>query len=120
MAAIAALTETIPQGAHVVAPDVMYYGTRDWLKRLEGLGRIVLTLFDPRDPKALGAALMGQADLVWIETPLNPTWDVIDIEAAANHAHRAGAILAVDATASAAVTTRPLALGADLVFHSAT
>jgi cystathionine gamma-synthase len=120
MAAISALTETIPQSAHVVAPDVMYYGTRDWLKRLEGLGRIALTLFDPRDPKALGAALKGKADLVWIETPLNPTWDVIDIEAAADHAHRAGAVLAVDATASAAVTTRPLLLGADLVFHSAT
>ncbi len=47
MAAITTLTETIPQGAHVVAPDVMYYGTRDWLKRLESLGRISLTLFDP-------------------------------------------------------------------------
>jgi cystathionine gamma-synthase len=121
MAAIATLTETIPQGAHVVAPDVMYYGTRDWLKRLEGLGRITLNLFDPRDPSALGSALRkGKTDLVWIETPLNPTWDVIDIEAAAKAAHGAGAILAVDATASAAVTTRPLQLGADIVFHSAT
>ena len=53
MAAITTLTETIPQGAHVVAPDVMYYGTRDWLKRLEGLGRISLTLFDPRNPEHL-------------------------------------------------------------------
>ncbi|MBC8036594.1 MAG: PLP-dependent transferase [Rhizobiales bacterium] len=121
MAAITTLTETIPQGAHVVAPDVMYYGTRDWLKRLEGLGRIALTLFDPRDPVALAASLRkGNTDLVWIETPLNPTWDVIDIEAAAKAAHGAGAILAVDATASAAVTTRPLKLGADIVFHSAT
>lgn len=121
MAAIATLTETIPQGAHVVAPDVMYYGTRDWLKRLAGLGRIALTLFDPRDPTALAASLRkGRTDLVWIETPLNPTWDVIDIEAAAKAAHAAGAILAVDATASAAVTTRPLTLGADIVFHSAT
>jgi cystathionine gamma-synthase len=57
---------------------------------------------------------------VWIETPLNPTWDVIDIAAAASAAHEAGAILAVDATATAAVTTQPLTLGADLVFHSAT
>ncbi len=121
MAAITTLTETIPQGAHVVAPDVMYYGTRDWLKRLEGLGRITLTLFDPRAEGALAAALQhGKTDLVWIETPLNPTWDVIDIEAAANAAHAAGAILAVDATATAAVTTRPLSLGADIVFHSAT
>ncbi len=121
MAAIATLCETIPQGAHVVAPDVMYYGTRDWLKRLESLGRIRLTLFDPRDPAALAASLQpGKTDLVWIETPLNPTWDVIDIAATAEAAHAAGAILAVDATATAAVTTRPLNLGADIVFHSAT
>ena len=121
MAAITTLTETIPPGAHVVAPDVMYYGTRDWLKRLEGLGRISLTLFDPRDPAALAGSLQnGRTDLVWIETPLNPTWDVIDIAAAADAAHAAGAILAVDATATAAVTTRPLKLGADIVFHSAT
>jgi cystathionine gamma-synthase len=121
MAAITTLTETIPQGAHVVAPDVMYYGTRDWLKRLESLGRISLTLFDPREQGSLAASLQkGKTDFVWIETPLNPTWDVIDIEAAAKAAHKAGAILAVDATATGAVTTRPLKLGADIVFHSAT
>jgi len=121
MAAITTLMDTIPHGAHVVACDVMYYGTRDWLKRLEGLGRIELTLFDARDPAALAASLRkGKTDLVWIETPLNPTWDVIDIAAAAKVAHGAGAILAVDATATAAVTTRPLKLGADIVFHSAT
>jgi len=121
MAAITTLLETVPVGAHVVAPDVMYYGTRDWMKRLEGLGRISLTLFDPKQDGALEAALRkGETDLVWIETPLNPTWDVIGIAAAAQAAHAAGAILAVDATATAAVTTQPLKLGADLVFHSAT
>ena len=121
MAAIATLCETIPHGAHVVAPEVMYYGTRDWLKRLESLGRIQLTLFNPGDPKGLAGSLrQGKTDLVWIETPLNPTWDVLDIAAAAEAAHAAGAILAVDATATAAVTTRPLNLGADIVFHSAT
>ena len=121
MAAITTLLETVPQGGHVVAPDVMYYGTRDWFKRLDGLGRISLTLFDPVDRRGIAAAMRkGKTDLVWIETPLNPTWDVIDIEAAANSAHAAGAILAVDATASAAVTTQPLKLGADVVFHSAT
>lgn len=121
MAAITTLLETVPHGAHVAAPDVMYYGTRDWLKRLEAKGRIALTLFDPTDPGAVAAAIRkDKTDLVWIETPLNPTWDVIDIARTAKLAHDAGAILAVDATASAAVTTRPLTLGADIVFHSAT
>jgi cystathionine gamma-synthase len=57
---------------------------------------------------------------VWIETPNNPMWDVTDIEVAAKLAHKAGAILAVDATSLGAVTTQPLMLGADIVFHSAT
>jgi cystathionine gamma-synthase len=121
MAAVTTLLETVPQGAHVAAPNVMYYGTRDWLKRLEAKGRIALTLFDPTDASAIANAIhKGKTNLVWIETPLNPTWDVIDIERTARLAHEAGAILAVDATASAAVTTRPLTLGADIVFHSAT
>ena len=78
MAAITILLETVPQGAHVVAPDVMYYGTRDWMKRLEGLKRITLTLFDPKQPGALEAALQkGKTDLVWIETPLNPSDPVV-------------------------------------------
>ena len=53
MAAITTLLETVPPGGHVAAPDVMYYGTRDWLKRLEAKGRIALTLFDPVAPGAL-------------------------------------------------------------------
>jgi cystathionine gamma-synthase len=121
MQAIATLFETIPNGAHVVALDTMYYGTRDWLLQLEAKGRITLTLFNANDPNGLAnAVLPGKTDLVWIETPLNPTWAVVDIEAAAIATHAAGAILAVDATATAAVTTQPLTLGADIVFHSVT
>lgn len=121
MQAIATLLETVPVGAHVAAVDTMYYGTRDWLKILEAKGRISLTLFDARDRAALAASLRPEkTDLVWIETPLNPTWDVVDIAEAANAAHAAGAILAVDATATAAVSTLPLTLGADIVFHSVT
>jgi cystathionine gamma-synthase len=118
MAAATALFETISQGAHVVALAVMYYGTRDWLQRLEKLGRITLSLVAPDGVAA--AVVKGKTDLVWIETPVNPTWDIIDIAACAEAAHAAGAILAVDATATAAVATQPLTLGADIVFHSAT
>ena len=57
---------------------------------------------------------------MWIETPANPLWSVTDIAGAAEIAHAAGALLAVDSTAATPVLTRPLALGADLVMHSAT
>ena len=117
MAAITTLFETIPQGAHVVAPAIMYYGTRNWLQRLADKDRIKLSLFEGSE---IASHIKPHTDLVWIETPNNPMWEVTDIEAAAKAAHRVGAILAVDATALGAVTTQPLTLGADIVFHSAT
>ncbi|HSF95007.1 MAG TPA: PLP-dependent transferase, partial [Thermohalobaculum sp.] len=121
LAAMAAVFETVDSGQHVAAPAVMYHGGQDWLRRISAKRGIGVSLLDPADPGALAAALRpGETAIVWVETPVNPTWDVIDIEAAAEAAHGAGAILAVDATAATPVLTRPLALGADLVFHSAT
>lgn len=119
LSAFSALVETVPVHARVVAPRVMYYGGQQWLRRLDERDRIQLTLFDQADPGALVASVAEDTDLVWIETPVNPTWDVVDIAEAAEAAHNAGARLAVDATASP-LTTRPIELGADYVFHSAT
>ncbi|MEX2134971.1 MAG: PLP-dependent transferase [Acidimicrobiia bacterium] len=120
LAAFTALVETVPPGAAVVAPEVMYHGGQLWLRRLHEAGRIVLFVFDQSKPGTMEDTI-GRAspDLVWIETPVNPTWDVIDIHAAARAAHRAEAVLAVDATVSP-LTTRPIDLGADYAFHSAT
>ncbi len=81
---------------------------------------VELRLVDATDLAAVEAALAGQAALLWIETPANPTWDVVDIEACARLAHAAGARLAVDSTVATPVHTQPLKLGADLVMHSAT
>jgi cystathionine gamma-synthase len=121
MAGITAVFETLRPQAHVVAPRIMYHGTIAWLRRLEASERISLTLFDPTDPAGLADALRPDVtEMVWIETPVNPTWDVIDIAGAADLAHRSGAVLAVDSTVAPPVTTRPIDLGADLVFHSAT
>jgi cystathionine gamma-synthase len=62
----------------------------------------------------------GITKLVWIESPANPLWDVIDIARTAEIAHATGARVAVDSTVATPVLTRPLELGADLVMHSAT
>ncbi|MDE2383609.1 MAG: aminotransferase class I/II-fold pyridoxal phosphate-dependent enzyme [Alphaproteobacteria bacterium] len=120
MAAVTTLTETLPLGAHVVSQKTMYYGVRAWLQELAAKGRISLTLVEASDPAAISAALTPATALVWIETPVNPTWDVIDIAAAAAAAHKVGAMLVVDATSLGAVACNPLTLGADMVFHSAT
>ncbi len=109
MAAICAVFETVDSGEHLVAPRIMYHGTHDWLRRISAKRGIGLSLFDGADIEQLRAAVIpGKTAIVWIETPVNPTWDVIDIAAAAEIAHAAGAILAVDATVSSPVTTRAL------------
>ena len=58
--------------------------------------------------------------MVWLESPANPTWQVVDIAAAAQVAHTANAQLVVDATVLTPLLCKPIELGADLVFHSAT
>jgi cystathionine gamma-synthase len=120
LAACSALLETVAVDGHLVAPEIMYHGAQDWMRRLHDRRGMGLTLFDAAEQGALGDAIRpGQTTIVWIETPLNPTWDIIDISAAAEAAHSAGAILVVDGTV-APVTTRPIEHGADVVFHSGT
>src|SRR5207245_5692627 len=57
---------------------------------------------------------------VWVESPSNPLLNVVDIRAAADAAHAAGAILVVDNTFATPYLQRPLELGADVVLHSTT
>jgi len=76
---------------------------------------------DMSDLDAVKAAVRpGTTRLVWVETPANPTWEVTDLRAVCELAHAAGARVAVDNTVPTPVLTQPLALGADLVVHSAT
>jgi cystathionine gamma-synthase len=121
MAAATTALLALERPAHVVAPTAMYWGLRQWLTEdAPGLG-LDVSFFDAGSPRALGGAIRpGRTKLVWIETPSNPTWDITDIGEAARCAHDAGALLAVDSTVPTPVLTRPLALGADMVLHSAT
>jgi len=121
MAAGAAVFHALAPGDHVVIPKVMYWGLRNWIVDFCARWGIAVDRFDAADPDDLATRLKpGRTTLVWIETPCNPTWDVIDIDLAAEVAHSAGAILAVDSTVATPVLTRPIEHGADLVMHSAT
>jgi cystathionine gamma-synthase len=68
----------------------------------------------------LGAHLDERTRMVWVETPSNPLLNIVDIRAAAEAAHKAGAMLAVDNTFASPYLQRPLELGADVVVHSTT
>lgn len=121
MAAATACFQALAPGDHVVAPTVMYWALRSWLAGFATRWGLDVTFADLADPAALRAALRpGRTRLVWIETPANPLWTLTDIADAAEATHAAGALLAVDSTVATPVLTRPLALGADVVMHSAT
>jgi cystathionine gamma-synthase len=121
MAAATAAFLALEPGAHVVVPKVMYWGLRKWLKGLAGDWGLSVEFVDTGDLEALAAAtIMGKTKLIWLETPANPTWEIADIAAAAEIAHRAGARLAVDGTVATPLLTRPIEFGADIVMHSAT
>jgi cystathionine gamma-synthase len=118
MATASAVLLALAPGARVVAPHDMYWALRRWLIEFCANWQIALDFY--AGDMELEALLQRPADLVWVETPANPTWDIVDIARAARLAHAAGARLAVDSTVATPVFTRPLALGADLVMHSAT
>jgi len=121
MAAATTVFETLEPGAHVVAPAMMYWTLRLWLRDLAARGRIVLDEIPTDDLEALRSAVRpGQTAIVWIETPSNPTGVITDIAAASEIAHEAGALVVADSTLATPVLCRPLSLGVDLVMHSAT
>jgi cystathionine gamma-synthase len=121
MAAAAAVVQSLRPGDHVVIPKVMYWGLRNWMVEFCAHWGIALDQYDSTDPDNLASTVKaGKTTLVWIETPSNPTWDVIDIELAAQIAHSAGARIAIDSTVATPVLTRPIEIGVDIVMHSAT
>ncbi len=120
MSAAIALFLSLGPGARIVAPRAMYYGLRAWLTSEAPALGLGVDFADVEDLAALErAATPGETGLVWLETPCNPLWRISDIEGAARVAHAAGALLAVDSTCATPIFTRPLALGADVVMHSA-
>jgi cystathionine gamma-synthase len=121
MAAATAVFQALAPGDHVLAPKVMYWSLRNWLLNFATHWGLKVELVDMSDVQAVQAAIVpGKTRLVWIETPANPLWTITDIQATADIAHAAGAVLAVDSTVASPVLTRPLDLGADIVMHAAT
>jgi cystathionine gamma-synthase len=121
MSAATAAVMALPARSHIVASAVMYWAFRHWLMTEAPRFGHRVDVVDTGDLAAVAKAVRrGKTRLVWVETPGNPLWTITDIAAVAKIAHRAGARLAVDSTVATPVFTRPLALGADLVMHSAT
>jgi cystathionine beta-lyase/cystathionine gamma-synthase len=115
-----ALLSRVKAGDEVLASASLYGGTtrlvRDVLPALGVAGRLV----SPRDLASLDRVASAASRVLVIETPTNPSLDVVDIRAVADAAHARGIELVVDNTFATPILQRPLELGADLVMHSLT
>ena len=107
-------------GDHIVASRSLYGGSHNLLEYTLPRFGIRTTFVDPRSPEAFAAALRDNTKLLFGETLGNPGLEVLDIPAVAKVAHGAGVPLLIDSTFTTPWLCRPFALGADLVFHSAT
>jgi cystathionine gamma-synthase len=126
-ACTAALAELVGPGEEIVVGDDVYGGTFRYLDKVARPRGIESQFVDLcRGPDALASVLTPRTRIVWFETPTNPHLKIVDIEAIATAAHRhVGArgeppIVVVDNTFASPALQRPLTLGADVVFHSAT
>lgn len=120
MAAVALVCQLLGPDDLLVAPHDCYGGTYRLFDALAKRGALRVAFVDQTSAQALDAALAGKPKLVWIETPSNPLLRVVDIQAVAEKARKAGALLLVDNTFLSPAWQQPLALGADLVLHSTT
>lgn len=121
MAAISnTLFTLLTPGKKVVSVKDSYGGTSKLFLDVLPLYGVRVSLCDTTDHDALEAAIGSGCDLLYLETPTNPTLKVVDISRLAAAAKKVGAITVVDNTFATPINQNPLALGADLVVHSAT
>jgi O-acetylhomoserine (thiol)-lyase len=115
-----ALVTLMGAGGHVVASRALYGGSHNLLHFTLPRFGIATTFVDPRDLDAWRAAIRPETRLLFGESLGNPGLDVLDVPAVADVAHAHGVPLLVDSTFATPYLQQPFALGADLVYHSAT
>ncbi len=121
MSAILSLAmATLQAGDHIIASRGLFGATQQLFGTILAKFGIDTSFVPTTDLAAYQAALRPRTRLVFIETPSNPLTEVVDIAALAAIAHEGGALLAVDNCFCTPALQRPLALGADVVVHSAT
>ena len=115
-----AIVTLMGAGGHIVASRSLYGGSHNLLDYTLPRFGITTTFVDPRDPDAWRAAIRPETRLLFGETLGNPGLDVLDVPRVAALAHDHGLPLLVDSTFTTPWLMKPVELGADLVFHSAT
>jgi O-succinylhomoserine sulfhydrylase len=119
-AVFAALAADIKVGDRIVAPHAMFGSCTHIIKNILPAYGVTYTMVEGTDLNEWKAALSTPAKYVFLESPANPTLDIIDIPAVAELAHAAGAKLIVDNVFATPIFQKPFKLGADVVVYSAT
>jgi len=110
----------LSQDAHIVATDSLYSASRVVLETEFSRFGVRSTFVDTSDLRNIEQALQPRTEMIYIETPANPTMKITDIRSTAEIAHRQGASLVADNTFASPYLQRPLEHGADVVVHSLT
>ncbi|XP_059284023.1 cystathionine gamma-synthase 1, chloroplastic-like [Lycium ferocissimum] len=115
------LLALVPAGGHIVTTTDCYRKTRIFIETILPKMGISATIIDPADIGALELALnQKKVDLFFTESPTNPFLRCVDIELVSKLCHEKGALVCIDGTFATPLNQKALALGADLVLHSAT
>jgi len=120
MGAIDAVMKLLRPGDEVITGDDLYGGSYRMFTKVFAPFGIKFHFVDMKDINEIKKHINANTKMIWLETPTNPTMQIIDIEACANIAKEHKLICAVDNTFASPYLQNPLALGADIVMHSAT
>ncbi|MFI5047121.1 MAG: cystathionine gamma-synthase, partial [Acidimicrobiia bacterium] len=120
MAAEDAVLRLLAPGERVLIPNDAYGGTYRLVSKVLGPAGLEWGVADLTDVDTLEHAWVDGTRMVWVETPTNPALTIVDIAAVCGVAHSHGALVVVDNTFATPYLQQPLALGADVVVHSAT
>ena len=121
LAATSCVLELLDSGDHVIAMDDLYGGSYRLFERVRRRSAgLDFSYVDMTDAERIRAAITPKTKMIWVETPTNPTLKIVDLEAVSAIAKEHGVLMVVDNTFASPIVQRPIAMGADIVMHSAT
>ncbi|MBE2211937.1 MAG: cystathionine gamma-synthase [Xanthomonadaceae bacterium] len=121
LAATSCVLELLDSGDHVIAMDDLYGGSYRLFERVRRRSAgLDFSYVDMTDAERIRPAITPKTKMIWVETPTNPTLKIVDLAAVSAIAKEHGLLMVVDNTFASPIVQRPIALGADIVMHSAT
>ncbi|MFC1556025.1 trans-sulfuration enzyme family protein [candidate division KSB1 bacterium] len=120
MAAETTVLSLFKTGDHIICGNDVYGGTVRLMNFISKQYNIEVTFVSMNDLGNIERSIKNNTRAVWLESPSNPLLNLVDIEAAAEIAHKNGALLIVDNTFLSPYFQQPLSLGADIIVHSTT